>query len=30
MTKTTCFGLCTGPSLGLKLCHRGDYSVVFT
>ena len=25
--KTICFGPCTGPSSGLKLCFRGDYRV---
>jgi hypothetical protein len=27
ITKTTCFGPCTGPSSGLKLCLEGDYTV---
>jgi len=25
--KNTCFGPCTGPSSGLELCLRGDYTV---
>jgi len=24
----TCFGPCTGPSSGLKICVRGDYTVL--
>ena len=27
ITKKTCFGPCTGPSSGLELCLRGDYTV---